>query len=119
MSISWDHESDKLIVLRISGKLIYSEFKEYQSNAGPILQAQGKMSLLAILDDFQGWDSDEGWDGMGFLNKNDTYLSRFAIVGDEKWRDEVSVFTLAGLREVDIRYFTSEVEARNWLSDVI
>jgi hypothetical protein len=119
MSISWEHESDDLIVLRISGKLIYSDFKAYQSKAGPILQAQGKMSLLAILDDFQGWNSDEGWDDMGFLTRNDKYLSRFAIVGDEKWRDEVSIFTLAGLRTVDIRYFTSEVEARNWLSDVI
>jgi hypothetical protein len=118
MSISWEQETDSLLVLRISGKLIFSEFKDNQSKIEPILHAQGKMGLLAILDDFQGWDSDEGWEDMGLLNKNDKYLSRFAIVGNEEWRDEVSLFTLIGLRPVDISYFTTEVEARKWLSDV-
>ena len=118
MSISWEQETDSLLVLRISGKLICSEFKDYQSTVEPILRAQGKMGLLAILYDFQGWNSDEGWDDIDFLKMNDKYLSRFAIVGDEEWRDEVSMFTLIGLRPVDISYFTSELEARKWLSDV-
>lgn len=115
MAILWEQEFTDLLVVNIRGKLIFSEFKKYQSEVEPILHKQKKINYLVILEDFDGWDTDEGWNDMSFVEENDQYLSHFAIVGDEKWRDEVSVFMMIGLRSVDIRYFTTEDEARMWL----
>ena len=116
MPIQWEQESSDLLVVHISGKILFSEFSNCQLAMEPILQAQGKMNYLVILQDFAGWDEDDGWNDMSFIEKNDQYLSRFAIVGNEEWKDEALVFMMAGLRPVDIRYFTSIDEARQWLA---
>ncbi len=73
--------------------------------------------MLAILHDFTGWDKDKGWEDSSIANRNDDYMKKMAIVGDEKWRDLVEIFTLKGMRSVAIEYFASDKEqaARDWL----
>jgi hypothetical protein len=119
MAVKWEHESTDLLVARISGKLIKSEMAEFQAAVEPIVQASGNMQLLVILEGFEGWEAGKGWEDTGFTDKNDEYLSRFAIVGDEKWRDEMLMFSLAGLRPVEIEYFPTgdEALARAWLTE--
>jgi hypothetical protein len=119
MPVKWEHESADLLVARINGKLITSELAEFQLAVAPIIQASGNMQLLVILEDFEGWEAGKGWEDTGFTDANDEYLSRFAIVGDEKWRDEVLMFSLAGLRPVEIQYFLldEEATARAWLAE--
>ena len=117
MPVKWEHESTNLLVARITGKLAKPEIKEFQDAVAPIIQATGNMQFLVILDGFEGWEAGKGWEDTGFTDANDEYLSRFAIVGDEKWRDEVLMFSLAGLRPVEIQYFLSDEEARAWLAE--
>ena len=38
-----------------------------------------------------------------------------AISGPPEWRDQIEMFTLKGLRPIEIEYFNSEEEARDWL----
>ncbi len=112
-------ESDEIIVARVDEKLTQSELREFQTAVAPIIQVQGNMRFLVVLDNFKGWEADEGWEDMSFMDANDQYLARFAIVGDQKWRDQILLFTLAGLRSVDIHYFSldQEQEARMWLAE--
>jgi hypothetical protein len=117
MPVKWEHESADLLVARINGKLTKSELGEFQLAVAPIIQASGNMQLLVMLEDFEGWEAGKGWEDTGFTDANDEYLARFAIVGDEKWRDEVLMFSLAGLRPVEIQYFLSDEEARGWLAE--
>jgi hypothetical protein len=119
MPVNWEHESADLLVARINGELLKAELGEFQLAVAPIIQASGNMQLLVILEDFEGWEVGKGWEDTGFTDANDEYLSRFAIVGDEKWRDEVLMFSLAGLRPVGIQYFSSgeEAAARAWLTE--
>ena len=116
MTISWEQEPDNLLVIRIKGKLNFPELINCQSDIEPIIQSTGKVDYLVMLEDFAGWDSDEGWADIGFAEENDEYISRFAFVGEEAWRDEIMLFMMAGLRRIDIRYFTSEEAARDWLA---
>ena len=120
MSLKWEHDSADLLVARVTGQLARSDIAEFQVAVEPIIQASGNMQFLVILEDFEGWEAGKGWEDTGFADANDQFLSRFAIVGDEIWRDKVLMFSLAGLRPVDIQYFSldNEAAARAWLAKV-
>jgi hypothetical protein len=119
MTVKWEHESEHLLVARLRGKLAKTEIEDFQAAVAPILRASGNIKFLVILEDFEGWEVGKGWEDTSFTDANDQFLSRFALVGDEKWRDKALMFSLAGLRPVDIQYFTSENEAaaRAWLAE--
>ena len=88
MPVKWAHESADLLVARINGKLAKPEIGEFQAAVEPILQASGNIKFLVILEDFEGWEAGKGWEDNAFADANDQFLSRFAIVGDERWRDK-------------------------------
>ena len=117
MSIEMKIEEDKLLVFDVSGKLGKDEYLRLQADIESITQKVGKIKILVRLKGFTGWESAKGWEQASTENM-DPYISKFAIVGDEKWRDLVTVFTLKGLRPVPIEYFadTTDEAARQWLA---
>ena len=117
MAAILEQESRDLVVARVQGKLSREQLKAFQDEAAPLFKASGDMRFLVILEDFDGWESGRGWEDASFADQNDEYLTKFAIVGEEAWRDQVLMFALAGLRPVEIRYFATEEEAaaRQWL----
>ena len=54
---------------------------------------------------FEGWQKSDEWNDFTFQNKNDRYIERMAIVGDEQWKDGALMFTAKGLRPFPIEYF--------------
>jgi hypothetical protein len=115
MSFSWEHESEHLLVVRISGELAKTDIATLNQEVAPIVQASGELLFLVVLEDFTGWEAGKGWEDTSFADENDEHLSRFAIVGEEQWRDQVLMFSLAGMRPVEIEYFVDESTARDWL----
>ena len=117
MPLTGKLENNNLVVLEVTGKLGKAEFDKMQTVLGPIMQKVGQIKTLIFLNDFTGWGAGKDWDDTSFTDKNDAYLQKMAIVGDEKWRDLVTLFTLKGLRPVPIEYFgpDEEEKARLWL----
>ena len=116
MPLVWNHEAEKMLVVKVSGELAQSDIKGFQQEVGPVLEGAEDVALLVILEDFAGWQTEKGWEDTSFADSYDEHLSRFAIVGDEQWRDQVLMFALAGLRPVEIEYFNDESAARGWLA---
>jgi hypothetical protein len=116
MAITWEQESTDLLVAKINGELVQKEMRQFQEEIAPVIQASGKLGFLVILQEFGGWETGKGWEDTSFADANDQHLSRFALVGEEQWRDQTLMFTLAGMRPVEIQYFTAEAEARAWLT---
>ncbi len=116
MTTTWSRE-DKTIVVQVSGVLTKAEFDICQSEIEPIIQ-EGQIAILVLVTDFQGWggDADE-WADLSFQERNDPYIRKIAIVGDEKWHDLAIMFAGQGLRRFPIEYFKSGREefARAWL----
>lgn len=117
MPIEGKLENNNLVVIQVTGQLDKNEMDQIQSVLAPIMQKVGKIKTLIFLKDFTGWEEGKDWNDTSFMDKNDVYLQKMAIVGDEKWRDLVTLFTLKGLRPVPIEYFDSseEEKARQWL----
>ena len=119
MPARFELEKDDLCLIHVSGKLSVEEIHQVQAECEKVIQSKGSARLLVMLDDFQGWLKQAGWEDSSFAQRNDPYIKKFAIVGDEKWRDLAYVFTLKGLRPVPIQFFNDGQleEAKAWLNE--
>jgi hypothetical protein len=115
VAIEWKTEKDDLLVFRVSGKLSISEMGQAQSETDPILSAANNWKVMVVLSVFEGWSKEPGWENTSLIDETDKNVERMALVGPIEWRDQVEMFTLKGMRPLEIEYFTSEDEARAWL----
>jgi len=116
MAIHWSND-DGLVVFHVSGRLTKPELDLCQADAEATIQL-GQAKILNIVTDFHGWDDRSGdWTDLSFGQRNDQFIQKMAIVGDDKWRDQAAMFTLKGLRKFPIEYFPEGQEelARAWL----
>lgn len=103
--------------VRISGVMKLSDQQSLQT-AGMELMAKGrKVRLLVALEDFQGWEKGVDWGDVGFLMSHGDDIAKMAIVGDEKWKDQVFAFVGKGFRKTEIEFFSSSSmkQAQNWI----
>lgn len=117
MAFTLNDSSGPIISAKITGELSKSEVSEMQAAALDAIRRCGKISALFILDNFRGWKRDGDWGDVTFLNEHDKDIAKIAVVGDEKWRDEVYAFLAKGFRQAAVEYFLpgDAAKARAWL----
>ncbi len=117
MPASIQHESGNLFRICISGILRQAELKEVQAIAAQEITSLGRITLLFVLEQFEGWDRDAHWGDLAFYEAHDKHIDKIAIVGDEKWRDHGLAFAGAGIRTAAVRFFrpAERAQARAWL----
>ena len=117
MPASFKLENNGICLINVTGKISVDEFKLVQADCESAIQKNGSIKLLVILDGFEGWQEGIGWDDSSFAQRNDAFIKKFGIVGEEKWRNLSYVFTLKGLRPFPIEYFgAGQIEvARAWI----
>jgi hypothetical protein len=78
----------------------------------------GPVKLLVVLNEFEGFERQGNWDHATFYAAHGDDIARIAIVGPERWRDELLLFSAAGLRRGPVEYFpeNSTADALAWLS---
>src|SRR5271166_2947978 len=103
--------SDKVLAFKMSGKLHDDDYKKFVPLIDAELAKQGKVRLLAVFEDFHGWDLHAIWDDIKFATTHCTKIERIALVGDKKWEAWMAKvckpFTMAKLRYFDV----SEIDA--------
>ncbi|WP_411728215.1 STAS/SEC14 domain-containing protein [Methyloglobulus sp.] len=105
--------------IRLTGKLTVLEFQEILALAKLSLERFGQYRTLVVLEDFQGWSREPGWEDSFFLVEDENWISKIAFVGDEKWKDEVFMFTGKQMRKTAIEFFPQDqlAQAKAWLSE--
>ena len=105
--------------VKLSGKLTVRDFQELQTFARLSLEQFGQVRMLVELKGFQGWSKETGWEDSPFLEDNGEGLSKLAFVGDEKWKDEIYMFTGKPMRHMAIEFFQEDQldQAQAWLSE--
>jgi hypothetical protein len=106
-----------IVTVKITDLFTYSDQLALQHATIAIMPEQGKISVLTIFEDFQGWSKDDRWEDVSFQEKSDPYIQKMAIVGAEKWRELALMSVGAGFRSFPVAYFqTVELDtARAWL----
>lgn len=106
-----------VLSIRISGIMRLEDQHSLQT-AGMELMAKGqKLRLLVALVDFQGWEKGVDWGDVGFLMSHGDDIAKMAIVGDEKWKDQVFAFVGKGFRATEVEFFpfSSMKQAESWI----
>ncbi len=109
-----------VLTIKITGTLTRAELADVQKKAGEILRQEGKMSLLVLTENFQGWGAGgEDWGDLSFQDAHDAFIEKLAIVGEEKWEDLALIFVSKGLRRFPVEYFQPAdlAKARAWLTE--
>lgn len=109
---------DDYAEVKITGEMQVRDQEALQEMAEPWLAAGKRMSLLVLLEDFSGWEHSKGWEDVSLVADHGNDFTKIAVVGDDRWRDEVYIFLGKGLRETEIEFFTtgSFNKARAWLN---
>jgi hypothetical protein len=115
MAVEWKTEANNLMVLTVSGELGIGEMAQVEQETAPVLGGGESWRILVVLQDFAGWSKEKGWESTTMADATDEHVSRMALVGPLEWRDQVEMFTLKGMRPLEIEYFTDESLARDWL----
>lgn len=106
-----------LMHVRISGIMEPADQESLQTVAASLIAQGLKVRLLATLDDFEGWRKGADWGDIAFFMTHGNDVARMAIVGDERWKDQVFAFVGKGLRDTEVEFFpfSSEGEAERWV----
>jgi hypothetical protein len=118
MPIQLHHEDDATYRMDVTGRLGRDEYVVCEGEMTAAIKDRGSVKLLCVLRDFEGWETHPGWSDLSFYSKSADAITRIAIVGAEKWRDEALLFAAAGLRPAPVEFFTESnlAQARTWLS---
>jgi len=113
------HESDNTYVLRISGTLLRSEFGTAQDATAIAIDEGVQPRILALLDDFEGFEQGADWGDLEFLFSHSNEIAKIAIVGEPRWESSALAFGGAGHRRAPVKFFPTgqEAQARAWLAE--
>ena len=108
-----------ICVIQISGTLKRSEFGEGQDAIALQIDSGEQPRILAILQNFDGWERDADWNDLDFQLTRGNEVAKIAIVGDPHWEPQALAFAGAGFRRAPVKFYpTSQLnEARAWLSE--
>lgn len=104
--------------IKISGQLTVLDLLAIQVLGQENEQPSHHLRTLIELEDFEGWSNEPGWENTTFMPDQDNETSRIAIVGDEKWKDEIYMFIGYPMRTIDLAFFPPDQlnEAQIWLT---
>ena len=111
--------SDGVLTVKITGRLTQPELVAVQKSAAGIVQKVGKVRILAVTAEFEGWEQGGNWGDLSLQSEIDPHVEKMAIVGDKKWEDLALLFAAKGLRKFPIEYFSPDdmAKALTWLKE--
>ena len=119
MPAKFEREAGDTYVLKLNGTLLASEFRDAQTQASVPIGAGGKLNILTVLEDFEGFERGADWGEIETLFSHGNQVERIAVVGDPRWERDALAFTGAGLRKAPVKFFPPDQlqQARAWLAE--
>ncbi len=79
------HSDGRLIEVTIDGKLTETDYDQFIPLTEQLMQKFGKISMVIVLKEFEGWDISALWDDLKFDYKHFGDIQRVAVVGEGAW----------------------------------
>lgn len=106
----------KIIEVQVSGRLTKESYQEFVPRTEAAIKQHGKVRILFVMHDFEGWDAGALWEDLKFDFKHFSHIERLAIVGETRWEQGMATFcrpfTTATLKYFDIKDLEA---ARAWI----
>ena len=109
--------TDSLVHARIRDVMRGTDQKMLESVAVELIEKGKKVRLLAVLENFKGWEKGGAGADLGFMMDHYDDIVKMAIVGDERWKEETLLYVGKGLRSTEIEFFppSSLKQAEEWV----
>jgi hypothetical protein len=111
-------DETKTFELTVSGKVTMEDFNALSGPLEDFAEEHGRIKLLEIIEDFQGFDPMMMWQGMKFDFKIIPHISHCAVVSDMGWISPLTkaagAFIATKLRTFNLG---EQEEARAWLAE--
>jgi hypothetical protein len=119
MPLKIEPEPNDIYVLKISGTLKQSEFAAGQQEFARKIDSGSKPRVLAIVENFEGWERGADWNDLDFLVAHGGEIAKIAVVADPRWEVQALAFAGAGVRKAPVKFFnpTELEQARSWISE--
>ena len=119
MSVTLTKESEELLVVNIKGIFTFEDLKEVQDKGRGEIGRSGEVKMLVLAEGFSGWGKEGDWGDLTFMYEHDANIEKIAVVAEEEWKDQISMFVGAGRRQALVRFFLpgGEKDARDWLQN--
>lgn len=106
-----------VLYVKISGVMSLADQKAMQTAGMGLIAQSGKVRVHVTLEGFQGWEKGVDWGDVDFLMAHGNDVERIAIVGDDRWKDQLFAYVGKGFRRTDIEFFpaSSAKEAESWI----
>ena len=119
MPLTIENEPNDIYVLRISGTLKRAEFGASQKELARKIDVGAKPRLLAIAENFEGWERGADWNDLDFLFSHSGEIAKIAVVADPRWEVQALAFAGAGVRRAPVKFFPPNelAKARAWLAE--
>jgi hypothetical protein len=109
----------ELRVVRLRGMLRKAELDTLHQDEAEVLPADTRVNVLVIAEAFEGWHRGDQWGDVSFIATYGDRIDKIALVAEPRWEAQLLMFTGAGFRRTQIKFFPSEqlAEARAWLTE--
>jgi len=108
----------KVLEVHLTGKLSKEDYSSFVPKSEEMIRTHGKIRILAILEDFHGWEAGALWEDIKWDAHHSSDIERIAIVGEKKWHEWMAGFCKP-FTSAQVRYFEhGELsEARIWVDE--
>ena len=116
MPVDAVEEGDGLVRITLQGRMAPADHAALLYFITKAIDGAAPVRLLIVLDGFAGWKGGAEWADDDLRIQDDSKIAKAAIVGEERWKEEVFAFVGRPFRRMPIEYFGSEAAARSWLT---
>ncbi|MHC4196876.1 MAG: SpoIIAA family protein [Planctomycetota bacterium] len=118
ISLNQDDEN-KIIELRVEGKITHDDFEACVKPLEEMIERHGKIKLLEEIVSFSGYELRALWDELKFDVSHWKNFSHCGVVTDKKWiRDFTKLAAPITGMEIKVYELEQIEKARRWLQEV-
>ncbi|MGP4844332.1 STAS/SEC14 domain-containing protein [Marinobacter sp. 1Y8] len=112
-----EHPDIKTVEIIVDGKFTAEEFNDIAPKMEAFIEQHGKVKIIEILRDFDGFDFSVLKDGIKFDMEHLKDYSHCAVVSDSGWIGPVAR-VMSKFLDLDVRVFkaSEEADARAWIA---
>lgn len=99
------HLNERTLAATFSGVMSQDDRSALEAEARTLIAKVGKIHALIVLKDFEGIGRSVDSGNLDFYVEHADDILRMAIVGDPKWESHAYLFTGAGARKTEIKFF--------------
>ena len=113
-----EENGGKILVVRVSGKLVKTDYEDFVPEFERLLQQHGKLCILFDMTGFHGWEAGALWEDTKFAIHHYADIERIAMVGEKSWQHGMATFCKPFTKAL-VRYFdhVDAAKARKWLAE--